>query len=123
MAEQLKRGEYVKPEAFEWVTICFSDIVGFTQICANSTPMQVQPSPWYSIHRPTGTSPSRLSRPLAIEICGSFHPFQVVDLLNDLYSCFDAIIQNYDVFKVETIGDAYMVVSGLPVRNGNEHAR
>ncbi|KAM4652039.1 guanylyl cyclase C [Discoglossus pictus] len=55
-------------------------------------------------------------------ICKYSTPIEVVDMLNDMYKNFDHILDHHDVYKVETIGDAYMVVSGLPNRNGNRHA-
>lgn len=41
--------------------------------------------------------------------------FEVVSLLNELFSTFDRLAERYGLEKIKTIGDAYMVVGGLPV--------
>ncbi|EYC20962.1 hypothetical protein Y032_0020g155 [Ancylostoma ceylanicum] len=57
------------------------------------------------------------------QLAAKCSPIQVVSLLNELYSSFDAIIDEHNVYKVESIGDGYLCVSGLPVRNGSAHIK
>lgn len=85
IATLLKQGQTVEPDAFECVTLFHSDIVGFTSLSSESTPMQV------------------------------------VDFLGDVYHCFDETLALYDTYKVDTVGDAYIVASGLPERNDGKH--
>jgi class 3 adenylate cyclase len=41
-------------------------------------------------------------------------PSQVFTLLESIYSAFDKIAYRHSVFKVETVGDCYLAVGGLP---------
>ena len=55
--------------------------------------------------------------PLAARMSGP----EVVNVLNDIFSLFDHSADQHGVEKIKTIGDAYMVVGGLPP-TGADHA-
>jgi len=42
-------------------------------------------------------------------------PAQLVALLNEIFSRFDSLTEKHGLEKIKTIGDAYMVVGGLPI--------
>ena len=42
-------------------------------------------------------------------------PDEIVKILNQIFSAFDTLTEKYNLEKIKTIGDAYMVVSGLPI--------
>jgi adenylate cyclase len=49
-------------------------------------------------------------------------PVELVELLNEAFTFFDSLLDKYDVEKIRTIGDSYMVASGVP-RRRPDHAR
>ncbi|OKH11733.1 adenylate/guanylate cyclase domain-containing protein [[Limnothrix rosea] IAM M-220] len=48
------------------------------------------------------------------EFAGNLSPIEVVKVLNQIFSCFDELTEQYELEKIKTIGDSYMVVGGLP---------
>ncbi|MEG4440208.1 adenylate/guanylate cyclase domain-containing protein [Microcoleus sp. AT9_B5] len=48
-------------------------------------------------------------------ISARIEPMQLVAGLNQIFSAFDQLTAKYGLEKIKTIGDAYMVVGGLPV--------
>ncbi|TMW62031.1 hypothetical protein Poli38472_009524 [Pythium oligandrum] len=47
-------------------------------------------------------------------IASEANPAQVVNILASLFCAFDKLTEKHGVFKMQTIGDAYVIVSGLP---------
>jgi adenylate cyclase len=47
-------------------------------------------------------------------ISARFGPREVVDMLNELFSHFDELVDKYGVEKIQVAGDGYMVAAGVP---------
>lgn len=56
------------------------------------------------------------------KMSGTMTAHEVVNLLNQVFSAFDRLAEKYRLEKIKTIGDAYMVVGGLPSPTP-DHAR
>lgn len=54
-------------------------------------------------------------------LSASIPPIQLVELLNQMFSRFDELAEHHGLEKIKTIGDAYMVVGGLPIPR-DDHA-
>jgi guanylate cyclase len=54
-------------------------------------------------------------------MAASMTPLSLVDLLNEVFQCFDTLVEKYGVEKIKTIGDCYMVAAGVP-RERDDHA-
>lgn len=56
-------------------------------------------------------------------LSSTLSPADLVGVLNDIFTAFDELVERYDLEKVKTIGDAYMVVGGMTDRSDGHTAR
>ncbi|MGE5658960.1 MAG: adenylate/guanylate cyclase domain-containing protein [Actinomycetota bacterium] len=56
------------------------------------------------------------------ELSARISPTELVKLLNEVFSVFDHLVEHHRLEKIKTIGDAYMVVAGLP-EHRSDHAQ
>ena len=51
------------------------------------------------------------------KLCEALEPTEIVNTLDSFFAKFDDITEKYYIEKIKTMGDAYMCVGGLPLRN------
>ena len=56
------------------------------------------------------------------QMSGRLTPAELVSLLNDVFNAIDEVVARYGAEKIKTIGDAYMVVAGLPLADPDPDA-
>ncbi len=83
IAERLKQGENTIADSFNEATVLFADIVGFTSLSSQISPVDL------------------------------------VKQLNEIFHAFDILAELYGLEKIKTIGDAYMLVGGVPTELPN----
>ncbi len=54
-------------------------------------------------------------------LSASLSPARLVELLNEVFSGFDTLVERYGLEKIKTIGDCYMVAAGVPLPR-DDHA-
>lgn len=55
-------------------------------------------------------------------LSAALSPEEIVGLLNEVFSYFDKLVEKYNLEKIKTIGDCYMVAAGVPVPR-DDHAK
>lgn len=55
------------------------------------------------------------------ELASSMSSAELIVLLNDLFTAFDQLAIKHGVYKVESMGDAYMIASGHDTESSTDH--